>query len=117
MPREEQSVFLNACDVGLISLVEGMYGAAVPSRTYNFLAAGKPILSLLDDGSETACVVEEERAGWNVSSRDPQVLAQKVLDIVGQRAELQSMGERARRAAIAKYSTDVALDAYSEALS
>ncbi len=48
MPREEQTTFLNACDVGFVSLVGGMYGVAMPSRTYNFLAAGKPILALTE---------------------------------------------------------------------
>jgi glycosyltransferase involved in cell wall biosynthesis len=63
-PRNEQIVFLNACDVGLVSLVKNMWGTAMPSRTYNILAAGKPILALTDDGSELARVIEEEGVGW-----------------------------------------------------
>ena len=53
-PRFEQNVFLNACDVALVPLVKNMLGVSMPSRTYNILAAGKPILALTDKGSELA---------------------------------------------------------------
>ena len=48
-PRSDQSEFLNACDVSILSLVPGMLGLAVPSRTYNLMAAGKPIIALVSD--------------------------------------------------------------------
>ena len=53
-PRSEQKLFLNACDVGLVTLVKEMRGVAMPSRTYNFLAAGKPVLALTEEKSEVA---------------------------------------------------------------
>ena len=53
-PWSEQIEFLNACDVGLIALVKGMWGTAMPSRTYNIMAAGKPVLALTEKGSELA---------------------------------------------------------------
>lgn len=116
MPREDQSVFLNACDVGLITLVKGMWGAAVPSRTYNFLAAGKPILALLDQGSETCRIIEEENVGWAVTSPDPLVLKQTIEQILENKNELPAMSDRARAAALAKHSPEVAMAAYREAL-
>ena len=48
-PRSEQGEFLNACDVSILSLVPGMLGLAVPSRTYNLMAAGKPIIALVSE--------------------------------------------------------------------
>src|SRR5690606_303324 len=59
-PRSQQQTFLNACDVALVSLVGKMWGVSMPSRTYNILAAGKPILAITDEGSELAMIVEEE---------------------------------------------------------
>ena len=46
LPREQQQAFLNGCDIGLSSLVAGMTGISVPSRSYNILCAGKPILAV-----------------------------------------------------------------------
>ncbi len=70
-PRAEQNIFLNACDVGLVPLIEKMRGVAMPSRTYNILAAGKPVLALTEKGSEVARVIEDERVGWYVPPGKP----------------------------------------------
>ena len=51
-PRSKQIVFLNACDVALVTLVKKMKGVSMPSRTYNIMAAGKPILAIAEKGSE-----------------------------------------------------------------
>src|SRR5690606_12472582 len=61
--REDQNTFLNACDVGMVALVPNMLGVAMPSRTYNILAAGKPILALCDDNSELARVIADDGVG------------------------------------------------------
>lgn len=115
-PRNEQIVFLNACDVGLISLVKNMWGTAMPSRTYNILAAGKPILALTEDGSELARVIEEENVGWYTQPGDVDELQAKVLEIYENRGLLNEMGKRARDAAIEKYSRKSAIERYSQEL-
>lgn len=46
--REEQNKILNYTDIALVTLSKGMYGLGVPSKTYNILAAGKPILFIGD---------------------------------------------------------------------
>ena len=115
-PRGEQSVFLNACDVALVSLVSNMVGVSMPSRTYNILAAGKPILALTESGSELARVVEEEKVGWVVPPGDAAGLVNAVLKILDRREDLPSMGEAARAAALENYSLDTALERYREAL-
>ena len=111
-PRDEQIVFLNACDISLVSLVGKMWGVSMPSRTYNILAAGKPILGITEDGSETDRVIREERVGWNVPPHDPAALVAALRDARARAAELSEMGERARKAAETKYSLEAALQRY-----
>ena len=115
-PRTEQQLFLNACDVALVSLVSRMWGVSMPSRTYNILAVGKPVLALTEPGSELAMVVEEDSLGWCVPPGDPQALLEAVRDIAARRPELEEMGHRAREAALGKYSEDLAVSRYREAL-
>ena len=105
-------MFLNACDVAIVSLVRGMVGVSMPSRTYNILAAGKPILALTEVGSELAQVVEEEQVGWVVPPADPTSLTETVIEILNQRTRLQAMGKSARKAALAKYSLASAIEKY-----
>jgi colanic acid biosynthesis glycosyl transferase WcaI len=115
-PRSEQNVFLNACDVALVSLVKKMWGVSMPSRTYNILAVGKPILALTEPDSELARVVEEEKIGWNVAPNEPEKLLETIRRIYAEREKLPEMGKRARKSAIEKYSMEKALASYRDEL-
>jgi glycosyltransferase involved in cell wall biosynthesis len=108
-PRSAQNEFLNACDVGIISLVPGMLGLAVPSRTYNLMAAGKPILALVSDSSEVARVVREEGIGWVVELGAVEKVVQAIQAARDSGELLLEMGARARQAAEAKYSPQTIL--------
>jgi glycosyltransferase involved in cell wall biosynthesis len=116
-PRGEQSIFLNACDVGLIALIKGMWGTAMPSRTYNIMAAGKPILALTEQGSELARVIDEEDIGWHVPPSSPDLLTKAIIEFYEGRSELAAMGDRARAAAEEKYSLKKAIEDYGAAIS
>ncbi len=116
-PRAEQNIFLNACDVGLVALIRGMWGTAMPSRTYNIMAAGKPILALTERTSELARVIEEEGIGLYVEPGDPEGLLAALIQLSSDREGLTEMGRRARAAALSKYSRGAACEAYRKALS
>jgi colanic acid biosynthesis glycosyl transferase WcaI len=115
-PRSEQQIFLNACDIAFVSLVDKMHGVSMPSRTYNILAAGKPIIALTEENSEVARIIKEEQVGWNVQPGRPEELLITINLAVEQRNEWKSMGERARMAAETKYSLNTALEKYRNAL-
>lgn len=115
-PRSEQIVFLNACDVALVSLVKKMWGVSMPSRTYNILAAGKPILALTEEDSELAQVVEEEEIGWIVSPDQPEILLRTIEKIYNQRSEIPEMNRRSRRAALEKYALETAIEKYRQVI-
>ena len=66
-PRAEQNLFLNACHISLVTLVNGMKGLGVPSKTYNYLAAGKQILFIGDKDSEVDNYIKKEDCGWSFS--------------------------------------------------
>ncbi len=116
LPRTEQNDFLNACDAAIISLVPGMWGVSMPSRTYNTLAVGKPVLALTEAGSELALVVEEERIGWSAPPNDPKKLLETIFTAYEQRGEFEEMRKRARKAALEKYSLSSAIERYREEL-
>jgi glycosyltransferase involved in cell wall biosynthesis len=114
--RAEQAEMLNAFDVGAIALVRGMAGAGVPSRLYNLMAAGRPVLAALDAESEVAQVVREEKIGWVVPPDEPQKLAGAILEASSNRERLKAMGARARKAAEEKYSAARILGLYERVL-
>jgi glycosyltransferase involved in cell wall biosynthesis len=105
-PRSEQINFLNACDISIVSLLPGITGAAVPSRLYNIMAAGKPVISLASPDSEVSLVVNEEEIGWVVPPHSPGELVETVLNAMVDKERLKAMGLRAYAAAITKYSRE-----------
>jgi glycosyltransferase involved in cell wall biosynthesis len=66
--RSQQNLFLNACDVAIVSLYDAMLGLGVPSKSYNIMAAGKPILYLGNKNGEIGLVVRENGIGWQFES-------------------------------------------------
>ncbi|NNE66013.1 MAG: glycosyltransferase family 4 protein [Pyrinomonadaceae bacterium] len=111
-PRSQQQVFLNACDVGLVSLVKLMSGVSMPSRTYNILAAGKPILALCDRDSEVSKVLKEDNVGWSVEPGDLDGLVDVILKIKSSSEKIAEYGKNARIAALTKYSLEKAVESY-----
>lgn len=114
-PRSAQNEFLNACDVAILSLVPGMLGLAVPSRTYNLMAAGKPIIALVSESSEVARVVREEGIGWVVEPGEVEKTVQAIQAARENRGQRLEMGAKARQTAETKYSPDIILAQFGAA--
>jgi glycosyltransferase involved in cell wall biosynthesis len=92
-----------------------MLGLAVPSRTYNLMAAGKPIIALVSECSEVAMVVREEGIGWVVEPGDVEKAVQALQAARGSKKLLIEMGSRARQTAETKYSPDYILRQFEAA--
>jgi colanic acid biosynthesis glycosyl transferase WcaI len=116
MPRNEQNVFLNACDLTIASLVHGMWGAAVPSRVYNFMAAGKPIIAICEPASELANIIRDEHVGVRIEPGDAQALARAIIELKDSPELRSEMAKNAREAAIGKYSPERVLPQYRDLL-
>lgn len=102
--RSQQNTVLAACDIALVTLQEGMYGLGVPSKTYNILASGRPILFFGPKNSEIDLLVRENGIGYCdwPEQWDKEILIQ--------------MGEKARLLAETKYSESVILDKFLKAI-
>ncbi|MDZ5784218.1 glycosyltransferase family 4 protein [Marinococcus luteus] len=62
-PKERIKYSLNAADVHLVVNQKGIKGVSVPSKIYGVLAVGKPVLGVLENGSEAAVIIERSGAG------------------------------------------------------
>lgn len=113
-PRSELVMLLNACDLAIISFVQGMAGASVPSRMYNIMAAGKPILGVADEASELARVISEENIGWVVAPGSPELIARAISEAQANRQLLQEMSAKARQATVVKYARQIILRKHQE---
>lgn len=102
--RSEQNAILNSCDLSLISLSDGMLGLGVPSKSYNIMAAGNPILYIGHPDSEMALTVKETGIGYCFDSGDEDGIVGFLRSLsVSKLKELREKGEMARAVCSMRY--------------
>jgi glycosyltransferase involved in cell wall biosynthesis len=112
--RAELNTSLNAADVSVLAFKKGMAGISVPSRLYNLMAAGKPILGVVDNNSEVADVIREAKLGVAVSPESPRNLAEQILSLRNDGDLRVKMAENSRNEAVSKYSYDITKQQYRD---
>jgi colanic acid biosynthesis glycosyl transferase WcaI len=110
--RAELNTSLNAADVSVLAFKKGMAGISVPSRLYNLMAAGKPILGVVDNNSEVADVIREAKLGVAVSPESPRDLAEQIISLKNEGELRVKMAENSRSEAVSRYSYDVTKQQY-----
>jgi glycosyltransferase involved in cell wall biosynthesis len=109
--RSQQNDVFSFCDIGMVSLLDEMYGLGVPSKTYNFLAAAKPIFFLGHPKSEISLLVKEHGIGYSFSLNDETSIISFLNSItIDQRKIFQEMGENARFIDQKDYSEELILN-------
>ena len=108
-PRTRQAEAHAAGDIAFVSFITQMNGVSVPSRMYNMMAAGKPMLAVTSPDSELARVIEEEQIGWVITSGDAQDVVRVIEEASVNHNILSVMAGRARAAVEKKYSPEVVI--------
>lgn len=115
-PAAEHNVFLNACDVAVVSLGDNMYGLGVPSKSYYNMAAAKPLFFIGNQHSEIARVIHENQIGWNCSSDQPESIATAIDHICEEKDTFAIVGKKSRQTAETNFSKSIILEKYKKLL-
>jgi colanic acid biosynthesis glycosyl transferase WcaI len=97
VPDENLEAFLSSADIWLIPYRRNVAGVSVPSRFYNLLAVGRPVLIVAERDAEAALTVTEHDVGWVVAPGDADELAKTIR--LAASSEDPSRGERAAKIA------------------
>jgi glycosyltransferase involved in cell wall biosynthesis len=110
---ENLEQFLSAADVWIIPYRKNVAGVSVPSRFYNLLAVGRPIILISEPEAEAALTVVENNLGWVVAPARSDELAKAV-----RAASLSVDPAMAKRAAAvaAKFDRASATTAYASTI-
>jgi colanic acid biosynthesis glycosyl transferase WcaI len=95
VPESDLEEFLSAADVWMIPYRRNVAGVSVPSRIYNLLAVGRPIIVAAEAISEAALMLKEEDIGWVVRPEDPLDLADAIRLAASDRDKTSAKGRRA----------------------
>lgn len=107
-PRETLGAMLACSDATVIAFVDEMLGVSVPSRMYNIMAAGVPIIAMCDSRSELAQTVDELDCGWVLGTGHEAGLAQIVRRIhhaktAGPASDAVLKGSNGRAGAVSRF--------------
>lgn len=68
--KDKLKYSLGAGDVHFVVNSKGIKGVSVPSKLYGVMAAGRPVLGILEEGTEARMIIEESKCGIVVSPGD-----------------------------------------------
>lgn len=114
--REQLADVLDVGDAHLVSLLPGWEGLILPSKFFSVLAAGKPVLWIGPTTSECGTILRANRCGFEVAAGDAELLTQRILQLVADRAECAAMGRRGQAAYGAQYSVEHACERWHDVL-
>ena len=70
-PQDQLRYSLSLADVHLLTLQPNMAGIAVPGKLYGIMAAGRPVLMVGPEASESAETTQKQKAGYVVDPSQP----------------------------------------------
>jgi colanic acid biosynthesis glycosyl transferase WcaI len=109
VPEENLELLLSAADVWIIPYRKDVAGVSIPSRFYNLLAVGRPVVVVSEAYAEAALTVTENDLGWVVMPGRPDELARAL----GAASLSQDSSMADRAVAIAKnFSRERAMSSY-----
>lgn len=117
-PRDRLNAMLACSDATVIAFKPAMNGVSVPSRMYNVMAAGVPIVAIADADAELSLTVVENVAGWHLASGDADALERLIRQLATPegRAEARERGNNARAALEPSYTLPRIVEQYRDLL-
>lgn len=103
---------LNISDVFVVSLEKGLTGLAVPSKTYSYMMAGKPVIAIMDADSDISKDLIENNAGFAIEVGEVENLVNAIKELKKDQQLRKEMGLNIRRVFEEKYTTEKATSKY-----
>jgi colanic acid biosynthesis glycosyl transferase WcaI len=111
-PRASLPFLRASSDVQVSLYRKGAVRYSMPSKVYEIMASGRPLLASADRGSELWALVEGTGCGLCVEPEDPRALAGVILSLRRDPGLREKMGRSGRQCAERRYCKEVAVRSY-----
>ena len=112
VPDSRLSELLATGDIHAVPLRRGLARVSVPSKVYSILAAGRPVVAAIDDGTVIPNLLEESGAGIAVAPDDADRFVAAVRRLAGDADLAARMGREGRSWVLGAASPAAVADAY-----
>ena len=96
-PRERVAEVLASADLHVVPLRAGLGAVSVPSKTYSILAAGRPVVAAIDEGTEVTRILAASGAGISVPPDDPLAFALAIETMLKSVSSAEQAGAAGRK--------------------
>lgn len=114
VPDDEYINMINSADCLFVSLRKELYGISVPSKTYYYLSAGKPIIGVLPPNSEVVLEMMEDGFGVPCTDYSHETLIEAILGLKNDSEKYNLISQNARKAFENKYRKSIVVKQYVE---
>ena len=111
-PYKDLPYLLATSDVLLVPLDREKTQLSVPSKLYNYIAVGRPILGLTHNQSEVARIIKEADCGLNAEPEKIDAISEKIMMLKDSKEDCLKYGKNARKYCVENYSKDKVLSLY-----
>ncbi len=115
-PYRDLPALLASADVLLVPLDSEKSRLSVPSKLYNFMAAGRPVLGLAPPDSEVAAILRDHGCGPSVPPDDPSAIAEAVRDLRRAPEKCRACALNSRAHVVEYFARENVLRSYEELL-
>lgn len=105
--RETFPQVLAAADICLLTLNHEFTGVAAQGKMYNIMAAGRPLLALMDKEACGADLIEDEQIGMVIAPGDSIALANVINEWHSKPELLENFGRRARQLLEERFTVEI----------
>jgi len=95
-PRDRVSEVLASGDIHVVPLRTGLGAVSVPSKTYSILAAARPVVAAIDQGTEVTRILSASGAGISVSPDSSQEFSDAIASLVNNPSDAEVRGNAGR---------------------
>lgn len=88
---------LNAGDAHWCVSASGIKGVSVPSKLYGIMAVSRPVLAVLEEGSEGRLIVEETKCGYAANPGDYNAVENLIQRVIDNKDNSIAVGKRGRQ--------------------
>lgn len=107
---------LSISDCFIVSLEEGLSGLCVPSKTYSYMAEGKPIVAIIEKETDIAKDLLGGNAGFVCKNGDGHGVAEHIQTLYENKELREIMSENCKQIFKQKYTTKICTNKYCEVM-
>ena len=115
-PKEKLKYSLNSADIHWVVNAKGIKGVSVPSKLYGVMSSGKPVLGVLDKGSEARLIVEEANCGVCSEPGDYNSIEKNINYILNNKNKLKQLGVNGREYLENNLTKDISIKKYEKSI-